>query len=166
MTRTMAYAKPARTLATARSRNFGLLNAPISLAESIFQVEVSLCSASVTEPCMNIPETPDLQAHHSTLFMRSLERRVLSALLRRTTTRIKLSSSLMGPRKVNTMRTSQKFTWKRPQSSLVVWTQALKLYEWANQPDFDVVCDGLPSCSFSTFLFYVPESKNTRGSWN
>ena len=165
MTRTMAYAKTTRTLTTARSQNFGSLNVPISLAESIFPVEVSLCSASVTEPFVDRPKTPYLQAHHSTLFMRFLEHRVHSALLRRTITRIRLSSLLLGPRKVNTMRTSQMFTSKRPQSSLVVWNPGLKHYEWVNQLELDVVCNGLPSCSFSTFLCYVPEPKNTRKSW-
>ena len=166
MTRAVAYAKTTRTLETARSRNFGSLNVPISLAESIFQAEVSLCSASVKELLIDRPKTPDLQAHHSTLFMRFLARHVHSALLRRTTTRRRLSSLSTGPLRVNTMRTSQMLTSKRPQASLVVWTLDFKHYEWVNQPEFDVVCSGLPSRSFSTFLYYVPEPKDTRDSWS
>lgn len=164
MTSSVAYEKTKRTLETAKSQNFGSLNVPISLAESIFQVEVSLSSTCVKEPSIDRPKTPDLQAHHSTPFMRFLARHVHSALPRKTTTRIRLSSLSTGPPRVNTMRTSQMFTSKRPQSSLMVWTLDLRHYEWVNQPDFDMVCNGLPYCSFSTFLCYVPEPKDTRDS--
>ena len=143
MTRTMAsYAKIARTLRTAKSRSFGSLNVLISLAESIFQVEVSLCSTSSTESFIDRLNTPDMQAHHFTPFKRFLERRVPFALLRRTTTRTRRSSLSMGPPKANTMRTSQMSTSKCPQSSSVVGTPGLKHYEWVNQFGFDLICDG------------------------
>ena len=140
MTRTMAYAIMA-TPTRARSRSFGSLNVPISLAESIFQVEVNLYSTSATESCIGGSNTPDLQAHHSTLFMRFLERRVHCALLRKTTTRTRRFFLSTDSRKANTMGTSQTSTSKRPQSSLVVGTPGLKHYEWVNQLGFDVICN-------------------------
>ena len=53
MTRALAYTKTAKALVIAKSPGFGSPNVPTSLAESIFQVEVSLCSASTTRSYMD-----------------------------------------------------------------------------------------------------------------
>ncbi|KAM0797484.1 hypothetical protein BDR22DRAFT_824324 [Usnea florida] len=83
------------------------------------------------------PNSPDLQAHRSTLFTRFLERHVPTARLRSTTTRIRRYSLSTGPREVNMMKTSQNYISKRPLSSSVVETLGSKHYEWADQSGVD-----------------------------